>query len=554
MGAKLRVGLLLDSVTVPSWVFAAVKRLVRSNAAELVLVVLNQSQPVASSLGRRVLHDPRHGLYHIFNAIDQRLFLRGSNALLPVDATELLSGVHQLVVKPAADHGGQRFHAVDVDLIRSCQPDILVKLGFGNLMGDVLSAATYGIWAYRWGDSSRIEDGLTGFWEVANGWSETGAALQQLGSNSEGNLSLCQSWFFTYPYSPARNQNYVLWAAASFLSRQVEHLYRSGPEEYFRERSVIADRRLGERQSNTIPSNPAVLSIMLKLAVKNLGEAYRRKFDPKRWELLYSFEPEAEKKLASFRKITPPKDRFWADPHIVYQRPNYYIFIEEYLYQTQRGHIALMEMDRRGNYKQPVPILQENYHLSFPYVFNWLGQYYMIPESSENKTIDLYECTEFPHRWQHKLTLMKDIKAVDTTVMYVQGKWWLFTAIAEQQAAAPQVELFLFYANDLFTDQWNPHPRNPIVSDIKKARGAGGIFTKDGKLFRPSQYGSSVYGYGFDVNEIVTLSETEYCERTVTMVRPKDSRSIIATHTYANRGNLTVIDALTRRPKWTRTA
>jgi hypothetical protein len=378
--------------------------------------------------------------------------------------------------------------------------------------------------------------------------------LQQLASNREGNLRLCQSWFFTYPYSPARNQNYILWAAASFLSRQVERLYRSGPEEYFRERSGVDGGCVKGLHSNTLPSNPAVVSIMLKLAGKNLGEAVRRKLHPKRWELLYSFEPEAEKKLASFRKITPPKDRFWADPHVVYQKPTYYIFIEEFLYETQRGHIALMEMDSRGNHKQPVPVLQESYHLSFPYVFNWMGHYFMIPESSENKTIDLYECIEFPYRWQHKLTLMKDIKAVDTTVMYVQGKWWLFTAIAEQQAAAPQVELFLFYANDLFTDRWNPHPMNPIVSDIKKARGAGGIFMKKGRLFRPSQYGSSVYGYGFDVNEIVTLSETEYCERTVTMVRPQDSRTILATHTYANRGNLTVIDALTRRPKGTKTA
>jgi hypothetical protein len=126
----------------------------------------------------------------------------------------------------------------------------------------------------------------------------------------------------------------------------------------------------------------------------------------------------------------------------------------------------------------------------------------------------------------------------------------LFTAISEEAAAVPQVELFLFYSNELFTDQWYAHPLNPIVSDVKRTRAAGSIFVKDGMVFRPSQDCSKMYGYGFDLNEIVALSEKEYYERTVISVRPDQFSKVIATHTYANQGNLTVIDALTRFPKW----
>jgi hypothetical protein len=258
-------------------------------------------------------------------------------------------------------------------------------------------------------------------------------------------------------------------------------------------------------------------------------------------------EPGAEKNLSAFKKISPPKDRFWADPHVVYEEPTYYIFIEEYLHQTRKGHISVMAMDQAGNYSQPLPVLKEDHHLSFPFVFNWMGHYYMIPESSENSTIDLYECIEFPHRWQHKITLMEHVKAVDTTAFYVQGKWWLFTAIAEQEAAAPQFELFLFFSNELFTNRWKAHPMNPVISDVKKARNAGRVFQKDGKLMRPSQDCSVTYGYGFDLNEIVTLSETEYSERTVTSVRPDLTQSFIAAHTFATIGNLTVVDALPPR-------
>ena len=554
MSARLRIGLLLDRVSLPAWAFTAIERTLRSNHAELSLVILNQSSPESYSVPRSLWQDPDHWLYRVFNAIDEKLFVHGSNATTEVDTSVLFSNVPVLEVKPVEENGGQQFSASAIKQIKSYQLDILVKLGFGNLRGEILLVPNFGIWAYRWGDHRKIEDGLTGFWEVVERWPETGVALQQLGADAKHNKTLFESWFFTYPYSPARSRTYILWSAASFLPRQVERLYRLGGEKYFQELKINVDKIPSPLRSNRIPSNFAVLWIMIKLAIRNLIEVYYRGFYREEWKLLFRFGHNAGKDLSAFKKITPPNDCFWADPHLVFQEPNYYVFIEEYPYRTKRGHISVIEMDRKGNHKRPIPILQKDWHLSFPFVFDWMGHYYMIPESSENKTIDLYECTKFPDQWQLKMTLMKGLKAVDTTLFYVQRKWWLFTAIAEQEAAAPQVELFLFYSDELFTDHWHAHPLNPIVSDVKRARGAGRIFLKDGKLYRPSQDCSKAYGYGFDLNEIVILSETEYSEKIAMSVRPDPEKRIIATHTYANQGDLTIVDALTRRPKWAKSA
>lgn len=554
MYTRLRVGLLLDTVSLPAWAFTAIERMVRSKHAELVLIVLNQSGPKASSTLPVRRQDLDHWLYHIFNAIDEKLFLRDPNALTQVDTSGIFSNVPVYEVKPIDEKrkGEQHFSDSDIEKIKSYQPDILVKMGFGKLHGNILSAATYGVWEYRWGDPRKIEAGLTGFWEAVEMWPETGAALVRLGVQAEHTQTLFETWLFTYPYSPARSRNYILWSAASYLPRQIERLYRLGGEKYFQELKNSIDEIPTKLKSNDIPSNPTALRIMIKLALRNLVEVYHRGFYREEWKLLFSFGHEPEKDISKLNQITPSNDCFWADPHVIYKEPNYYIFIEEYPYQTRRGHISVIEMDRKGNCKQSIPILQKDYHLSFPCVFEWMGGHYMIPESSERKTIDLYECINFPYEWQPKITLMKNVMAVDSTVFYRHRKWWLFTAIAEQEAAAPQVELFLFYSNELFTDQWHPHPMNPIISDVKRARGAGSVFLKDGKLFRPSQDCSITYGYGFDLNEIIVLSETEYCERTVTSVRPVSGKQIIATHTYANQGNLTVIDVLMRRPKWAR--
>ena len=111
----------------------------------------------------------------------------------------------------------------------------------------------------------------------------------------------------------------------------------------------------------------------------------------------------------------------------------------------------------------------------------------MVPESVENKTIELYECTEFPFKWKFKMNLMEKVIAVDTTLFHHKGKWWLFTGIARHERSLPLVELFLFSANELFTNEWNSHPKNPIVNDVMRARPAGKIFAKDGKIYRPSR-------------------------------------------------------------------
>jgi hypothetical protein len=251
-----------------------------------------------------------------------------------------------------------------------------------------------------------------------------------------------------------------------------------------------------------------------------------------------------------FKQINPPKDRFWADPNIIKKDNRYFVFIEEYIFRTKKGQISVFELDRSGKYSLPVQILETDYHLSYPNVFEWKGKYYMVPESAENGTIDLYECIEFPNKWVFKLRLMDNIKAVDTTLFFHHGKWWLFTGISENEESFPEVELFLFYSDDLLTSSWKSHPRNPIVSDVKKARPAGQIFLRDGKLFRPSQDCSYTYGFGFDLNEILVLSETEYNERSTIAVRPDWDKRITAIHTYGTDGQIQIIDAYTKRRKF----
>jgi hypothetical protein len=227
-----------------------------------------------------------------------------------------------------------------------------------------------------------------------------------------------------------------------------------------------------------------------------------------------------------------------------------YIFIEEYLYKNHKGRISMIEMDTEGNYKNPVPVLDTDYHLSYPFVFENENKYYMVPESAANNSIDLYECIDFPTTWKLKMSLMQNVKAVDTTLFFYEGKWWLFTGLASHEGAFPEVELFLFYSDDLFSTEWKPHPLNPVISDVTSARPAGKLFTRDGKVYRPSQDCSKWYGHGFNLNEVVCLNEKDYVEKKLSEVKPNWDPALSGTHTFTYTDDFIIIDATYRKRKF----
>jgi hypothetical protein len=540
---KLKLGLLLDSFKVPAWIYGVIQRIAAENSGEFSLVVLNDGKTGPAPVGKNTI------VYSLFNRLDEKLFTKEPNPFAPKNAAEILSGTPLIKVTPLRNGNVSFISEADAEKIREYQLDILIQFGFEHLDLESLNASKYGTWFYYHGDDRIMKGGPPGFWEVVENWSETGSALLSAGGSSPLNRVLFRSHFVTYPLSPARHRSYYFWATTSFLPRQVSLLQQMGEERFCQEVEKYNAALLREVRNYEAPSNFTAIKSIAKLTIRLAGEILHRLFYFDQWFLLFSFKQDISDTLCEFHRLMPPRDKFWADPHAIQSGDRYYIFIEEFLQHKNKGHISVIELDDSGNWKSPVKVLEKDYHLSYPFIFKWKDRVYMVPESRANKTIDLYECADFPYKWEFKKCLMDNISAVDTTLFHHANKWWLFTGIAENRAAAPNVELFLYYTDDLFNGEWTSHPHNPIVSDVKSARPAGSVFVKDGKLFRPSQDCSKTYGYGFDLNEIVTLSETEYRESRVVSIRPSWDKKIKATHTFASCGNLTVIDAFTKTCK-----
>jgi len=278
----------------------------------------------------------------------------------------------------------------------------------------------------------------------------------------------------------------------------------------------------------------------------------RNRFYFDQWQILYNFSKSnfLSYDINKFQKIVPPKDRFWADPFIVKFDDMYYLFFEELIYKENKGTISCIKLLKDGSHSTPIEVLNKEFHLSYPFIFKFQNKLYMIPETLENKAIDLYECKKFPEKWNFKFTLLNNIQAVDSTILFHDNLFWLFCNIKSNKTKTTWDELHLFYTNDFLNNEFQSHPMNPIVSSRKYSRPAGNIFMDNGRLIRPAQNCTKHYGYGIEFREIIKLSQTDYLEKKAKSIYPDNFKGINSIHTYNQLESISVFDAKIKRRKF----
>jgi hypothetical protein len=164
----------------------------------------------------------------------------------------------------------------------------------------------------------------------------------------------------------------------------------------------------------------------------------------------------------------------------------------------------------------------------------------MIPETKGNRTVELYRATNFPNEWTLESVLLDNLYAVDATIHHSHGRYWMFVGISNGRYSNCD-ELGIYFAHAL-TGPWKPHPANPVVSDVRRARPAGALFRDQGRLIRPSQDCARAYGYAIVFSEVITLSESEYDERPIARLDPNWVKGNLGTHTYTRTDQFEVID------------
>jgi hypothetical protein len=494
---------LLDGPSAPAWVAWIVNAVHDHPDLDLALVV--ESERPSSDTP---------ALFGLYERVDRRLFRVEPDALASVDLAHVLAGVPRARQRDITDH----------DL------DVLLHLGGPRPHGDILDAPRYGVWSYRLGEAPL-------FREMAAGVGEAEVALEIL--DEDGARIIYRSTGVTDPVSLHRTRVPAYWKSARFALRRLDDLAsgrwdpsRAGPAE--------------PEPTAATPTAPRTLRHAAAVATRVVRRKLRASVFQHQWFLglrRRTGDRLPQDDPAPWRLTFPPRDRSYADPFVVCHAGETFMFLEVLSHAPLRGALAVGRLADDGALTDVAPVLPVAHHTSYPYVFEDGGSLFLIPESSAQRRVDLFTATRFPDGWEHAATLLDDVNAVDASVYRHHGHYWMWVTMAVPGARLNE-ETFLYFS-DRLDGGWTPHPRNPVVSDARRARPAGRPFVHDGLLIRPAQNCSGRYGRQVVFNVVEQMDPDRYSERPDGSLGPEWAGCPnLAAHTYTFDGEWEATDGL----------
>jgi hypothetical protein len=205
--------------------------------------------------------------------------------------------------------------------------------------------------------------------------------------------------------------------------------------------------------------------------------------------------PDVKNPVLTSADVSDVPALFVADPFMLRANGSWHMFFEVMNWRTRMGEIGLAVSDDGARWTYRQIVLAEEFHMSYPQVFRWQGDYYMVPETYEAGAVRLYKATDFPTRWSWVADLLEGPYLADATVFRRDGRWWMFVDTSEKMR---NDTLRLYHAGPL-TGPWLEHPHSPVRrGDPAGARPAGRVLVVNDRLFRFAQ--SGVPHYGTEVN------------------------------------------------------
>ncbi len=249
---------------------------------------------------------------------------------------------------------------------------------------------------------------------------------------------------------------------------------------------------------------------------------------------------------APFTEIPDDGARYFADPFLFAKDGRSFIFCEEFPYATGKGALCAFELTA-GGVSEPIPIMEQPYHLSYPQVFAREGEIWMIPETSGANRIELFRCERFPDLWRFEAVLIDNLRAADATLVEHHGRLWLFATVAKD-GLSDWDALHLFCA-DALRGPWRAHSGNPVLIDASAARPAGPMFFRDGALWRPAQDCSQGYGGGLALCRVDRLDEEGFSQSVMKRLKPRPAWRAHGAHHLHFAEGIEVIDVAGAKPR-----
>jgi hypothetical protein len=496
----LRVGVVIDTFQQPAWA-RRVLEVIRSSDFAAITAVLIFDSPASR---------PRYPIVgEWYSRLDAARFRQANDALDLADVRPPLGDAPIHSAGSASDH----------------QLDVILSFASDFVRENRAPSAPHGIW---W----TTDHAMLAF---ASKQPVMSAELHVAAAADRPDGVIGRTQIGTERISLHRGMSRLYWKMATLVIRELERLSRGG-----------ASLPLPEHPAS-VPTNLQITGAAARAVVHEAVQRVRDSWMRKQWFVAFRFDAPDENPasgLSHFQPIFPPRDRLWADPFVMVDGDRTFIFVEEMTFRERRGRIACLELRRDGTWTEPRPIIERPYHLSYPCVFRWRGEAYMVPETLANHTVELYRCVSFPDKWEFAAELLSGVTTVDSTIFELNGLWWMYTSTPSVGRVFD--ELMVYFAESPL-GPWQPHPLNPVRSDVLGGRCGGSPFAYRGDVFRAAQDGTRAYGHALQIRQIVNLTPDDWEEREVGAILPHWRAGLAGTHTLNHADGVTVIDGLKYR-------
>ena len=254
--------------------------------------------------------------------------------------------------------------------------------------------------------------------------------------------------------------------------------------------------------------------------------------------------------LLQFDRMPYSNTYWYADPILVSHQGESYLFLESFDMRTNLGSIAYAKFGADGKLSAPQIIIQEPYHMSFPMVFSWNEQLYMIPETCANRSLNLYRCDGSMDRWTLVKSFPVEEELVDTvaTACYEDhvelitsaqhgthkrmNKWQKFKIFREG-------EDFRLEADETFNSR-----EHYSYMD----RTAGSLITEGGRKILPTQestetdYGVNLYLNDYSAEDITHMPVLKKVTVDNILLPDVPQKQQIGVHSYGLSSKYEVVD------------
>lgn len=455
--------------------------------------------------------------------IEKKLYLKGgSNRNVNFN----FDSVSKINCKVERGKYTDEFSPNDIAKINKLNLDLLVRFGFRILKGEILNSAKYGIWSFHHADNYVNRGGPAGFWEVINRSDCVGVTLQKLTNSLDGGVVISKAFVNRYNSFYVNNTN----------------IKNISVELFLKSLSQLANKKLvieaSLPYSFPLYKNPNLFNVFKYLVifyrdlvlrkVKLLLESCKLIFFDV-WKLYYSDGNVFERPLYKAISLSPPRGHFYADPFLIKFNGQKYIFFEDYDYRSKKGVLKSGIIEKKS-IKDIRTLNISAKHLSFPYIFEYNNEIFLLPEMDSGYGVNLYKSITFPHEWELVKQAFPGETFVDSTLFFDKECIWLLTS-KKTTDILPENNLFIYRIKDINFSEIIPHQNNPVYLDTRHSRNAGAVFSVDGKLFRPSQ--RNVFGrYGFSINvrELVRISDSEFIEVDCALLGPNFRKDLSGIH------------------------